>query len=277
MTGTELLGAVTDRCHVSEGESQELLPSGTQSILAHRTHWARYHLYRSGYVSSPSPGTYVITARGEHLLAIGPEGLPADLARVLGLPDRSPNRSDATHDALEGRTPEEYIEYAHGQLTRAVEADLLNAILRSEPAFFEKAVVDLLVAMGYGGGRADAGRVLGRSHDEGIDGVINDDALGLDAIYVQAKRWDHPVGRPDIQQFAGAMQAKRAHKGVFITTSHFTPEALAATHAFDSRIVLIDGVSFARLMVIHGVGVTTDRSFTLKRLDVGYFGEESAL
>jgi restriction system protein len=171
-------------------------------------------------------------------------------------------------------TPEELIEAGFQQVQRALASDLLERVKASSPAFFERLVVELLVKMGYGGSLTDAGRALGRSGDQGIDGIIKEDRLGLDVIYLQAKRWDNTVGRPDIQQFAGALQGQRARKGVFITTSSFSSEAKQYAAAIDTRIVLIEGTELARLMIAHGVGVTPVAVYELKRVDSDYFSEE---
>ena len=172
------------------------------------------------------------------------------------------------------KNPEEQIESAYAQLRRALASDLLTRIQVAAPDFFERLVVELLLKMGYGGSRQDAGRAIGRSGDGGIDGIINEDRLGLDSIYLQAKRWENPVGRPEIQKFAGALAEHRAKKGVFITTSSFTKEALASATKHDARIVLIDGEKLATLMIDHGLGVTLEASYEVKRIDSDYFAEE---
>ncbi len=171
-------------------------------------------------------------------------------------------------------TPEEALDSAYERLREELEAELLDAVKAATPSFFERLVIDLLVRMGYGGSLRDAGHAVGRSGDGGIDGIIKEDRLGLDAIYIQAKRWEGTVGRPDIQKFAGAPQGHRARKGVFITTSGFSADALDYVSRIDSKIVLIDGAELAKLMIDHGVGVSTTRSYELKRLDLDYFAEE---
>jgi restriction system protein len=166
------------------------------------------------------------------------------------------------------------IETGYRQVQQALASDLLDRVKAASPAFFERLVVELLVAMGYGGSLVDAGKAMGRSGDEGIDGIIKEDRLGLDVIYVQAKRWERTVSRPDIQQFAGALQGQRARKGVFITTSTFTSEARRYAGKIDTRIILIDGVELAQFMIAHGVGVTPVAVYELKRVDSDYFDEE---
>jgi restriction system protein len=162
---------------------------------------------------------------------------------------------------------------AYERLRDAVEAELLDLAREMEPRLFEQLVIDLLVRMGYGGNREEAAKAIGRSGDEGIDGVIDEDRLGLDTIYVQAKRWSSSVGRPEIQQFAGALQGQRAHKGVFITTSSFTRDATEYAGRIGTRVILIDGRRLAALMFEHDVGVTPRISFTVKSVDSDYFEE----
>jgi restriction system protein len=173
-----------------------------------------------------------------------------------------------------GATPEETLEAAYQQIRQKLEAELLAAVAKASPRFFEKLVVELLVKMGYGGTLEDAGRALGRSHDGGIDGIIKEDHLGLDAIYIQAKRWQNTVGRPDVQAFAGSLQGERAKKGVFITTSGFSKEAREFASRIDAKIVLIDGSHLASLMVDFGIGVNTVSAYEIKRVDSDYFSEE---
>ena len=168
-------------------------------------------------------------------------------------------------------TPEDALADAYGVLTANLQTELLATVLDSSPAFFERLVVDLLVGMGYGGNRQDAGRAMGKSGDGGIDGTINEDRLGLDVIYIQAKRWEGNVGRPEIQKFAGALQGRRAKKGVFITTSAFTRDALEYVSLIDSRIILIDGALLSKLMIEFGIGVSTVGTYEVKSIDTDYF------
>ncbi|MDA1006025.1 MAG: restriction endonuclease, partial [Verrucomicrobia bacterium] len=190
--------------------------------------------------------------------------------------NRRKNAEDDESDTSEteiqdAQTPEESLENAYLQVRRQVEAELLSQIKSSPPEFLERVVVDLVVRMGYGGSRKDAGEALGRSGDEGIDGIIKEDPLGLDIIYLQAKRWEGTVGRPEIQKFAGALQGQRARKGIFITTSTFSSDALEYTSRIETKIILIDGSRLAKLMFDHGVGVATASNYEVKRIDSDYF------
>ncbi len=171
-------------------------------------------------------------------------------------------------------TPEEALDAAYQRLRIDLEAELLDQVKEASPSFFERLVVQLLVRMGYAGTLRDAGEAVGKSGDGGIDGIIKEDRLGLDVIYIQAKRWDSTVGRPEIQKFAGALQGHRARKGVFITTEGFSSEAVDFVSRIDSKIVLIDGSMLARYMIDHEVGVTASRSYDVKRIDSDYFTEE---
>jgi restriction system protein len=173
------------------------------------------------------------------------------------------------------KTPEELLETAYQQINDQLASDLLKQIKALLPALFEKIVVDLLVGMGYGGTIRDAGQAIGKSGDEGIDGVIKEDRLGLDAIYLQAKKWENTVGRPEIQKFAGALQGQRAKKGIFITTSYFSKEAYDYISRIDTKIVLIDGEQLARLMIDHNIGVTPISKYEIKKMDSDYFSDEN--
>jgi restriction system protein len=174
----------------------------------------------------------------------------------------------------EAGTPQEEIEGAYQKLRNELASELVQQVLSCSPAFFEKLVIDLLLTMGYGGTRRDAGEAIGRSGDGGIDGIIKEDRLGLDAIYIQAKRWQGTVGRPEIQKFVGALQGQRARKGIFITTSSFTADATQYAAMIETKVVLIDGNMLASLMIDHGVGVTTAVTYEIKRVDSDYFLEE---
>ena len=171
-------------------------------------------------------------------------------------------------------TPEETLQDAYLELRKNLADDLLETVKKSSPEFFERLVVDLLVRMGYGGSRKEAGQAIGGSGDEGIDGIIKEDRLGLDIIYVQAKRWEGVVSRPEVQKFAGALQGQRARKGVFISTSEFSREAANYAANIETKIILIDGSQLAELMMDHGVGVATEATFELKRIDLDYFSED---
>jgi restriction system protein len=274
------------RFQLSEADRDELIPSGTQPLLANRIGWAKTYLLKAGLVQSPRRGVIRITDRGRQALATDERIDSRYLRRFPEFVDFQ-RSSGADEDPIPGQpqptptvpvpaetTPEELIEAGYRQVQNALASDLLDRVKGASPAFFERLVVELLVKMGYGGSLADAGKAVGRSGDQGIDGIIKEDRLGLDVIYLQAKRWESTVGRPDIQQFAGALQGQRARKGVFITTSNFSADARQYAANIDTGIVLIDGNELARLMIAHGVGVTPVALYELKRIDSDYFAEE---
>lgn len=278
----EAIDALAKEFKLTDEDLRLLLPSGRQSTFRNRVGWARTYMSKAGLLATAKRGHSKITQPGLQVLAGNPTRIDARFLRQFPsfvefqeakhIDDPSATAQLPLSETKE--SPEEQIESAHTQLTRALAGELLARIQASAPDFFERLVVELLLKMGYGGSRQDAGRAIGRSGDGGIDGIINEDRLGLDSIYLQAKRWENPVGRPEIQKFAGALAEHRAKKGVFITTSSFTKEALASVNKHDARIVLIDGEKLATLMIDHGLGVTLEASYDVKRIDSDYFSEE---
>lgn len=267
---------------LTDDDLRVLLPSGRQTTFRNRVGWARTYMSKAGLLATAKRGHFSITKSGLAVLAENPARIDARFLRQF--PSfvqfqESKHESDSSTTvplplSETKESPEEQIESAHTQLTRALAGELLARIQSAAPDFFERLVVELLLKMGYGGSRQDAGRAIGRSGDGGIDGIINEDRLGLDSIYLQAKRWENPVGRPEIQKFAGALAEHRAKKGVFITTSAFTKEARLSADKHDARIVLIDGEKLATLMIDHGLGVTLEATYEVKRIDSDYFAEE---
>ncbi|RPI41683.1 MAG: restriction endonuclease, partial [Betaproteobacteria bacterium] len=273
---------------ITDAARAELLPSGTAPLFDNRVGWARAYLKQAGLLESPRRGFLRITERGVGVLSKAPSRI--DVAYLDQFPEfrafRSRRRETAGEvagaaavevepQAVESKlTPEDALAAAYGKLRAGLEEELLDQVKSASPAFFERLVIDLLVAMGYGGTRQDAGRAIGRSGDSGIDGIIKEDRLGLDVIYVQAKRWESTVGRPEIQKFAGALQGQRASKGLFITTSNFSREALEYVATISSKIILMDGAMLAKLMVDHNVGVSSVGVYELKKVDTDYFEGE---
>lgn len=270
---------------LTEADLAELTPSAKESTLINRVAWAIVHLRKALALATPERGRYSITERGKTLLAQYKDRIDLKILRQfeehrLFVRDKRRDSDTANGKAEEenedsGTAPLERLESAHQLLRSAVRADLLQLIRKCTPAFFERLVIELLVKMGYGGSLRDAAQVVGKSGDGGIDGIIKEDKLGLDAIYVQAKRWlDKTVGRPDVQQFAGALAGNKATKGIFITTSTFTKEAVEfAKNVSNSKIVLIDGDELAELMIDHNVGVSVAQVYEVKRIDSDYFAE----
>ena len=265
---------------LSEPELDQLLPSGTISIFTSRVGWARAYLKQAGLLESPKRGIFRITIDGSALLLENPQKINMKLLEryesYRAFKARSRTSQGGSSSLLElpedsQKTPEDALAAAYQTLRANLESDLLEQIKSSSPAFFERLVIDLLVAMGYGGSRQDAGRAIGRSGDGGIDGIIKEDKLGLDVIYVQAKKWEGSVGRPEIQKFAGALQGQRAHKGVVITTSSFTTGAIEFANAINTKIILIDGAQLTSLMVDHNVAVAPMSVYEIKKIDLDYF------
>lgn len=275
---------LADEFGLSTEERNELLPSGSQAVFNNRVGWARSYLKQAGLLASPKRGFFTITPRGIDQLATNPERIDISVLEqypeFIEFKNRKKDKSETeaqveTSTEQESTlTPEDALASAYKKLRSALESEVLSSVKEATPSFFERLVVDLLVKMGHGGNRQDAGKALGKSGDGGIDGIINEDRLGLDVIYIQAKRWEGSVGRPEIQKFAGALQGQRARKGVFITTSSFTNEAKEYASLIESKIILIDGEHISRLMVEHNVGVSTVGQYEVKKLDSDYFDNE---
>lgn len=276
---------LADEFNLSTEERNELLPSGSQAVFNNRVGWARSYLKQAGLLASPKRGFFTITQQGAELLATNPSRIDAptleQFPEFIEFKSRKKERGEEdqtellqTSEQESTLTPEDSLASAYNKLRSALESEILVAVKESSPSFFERVVVDLLVKMGYGGNRQDAGRALGKSGDGGIDGIINEDRLGLDVIYIQAKRWEGVVGRPEIQKFAGALQGQRARKGVFITTSSFTKEAREYASVIETKIILIDGEHLSKLMAEHNVGVSTVGQYEVKKLDSDYFDND---
>lgn len=278
----EAVKKLSDRFELSEEERKALLPSGTQTIVYNRVGWARTYLHKAGLLDIPKRGCFSITDDGRTLLQKNLDKITAktleqypDFVAFKSSTKQKPSGHGAGAPADEAAlTPEEAIEKHHEKINEKLSDDLVTTIQACSPSFFEKLVIDLLVKMGYGGSLREAGEVIGKSGDEGIDGIIKEDRLGLDTIYVQAKRWKGQVGRPEIQKFAGALLGKKAKKGILITTSDFSKEAIGYASGIENKIVLIDGGKLAQLMIEHGVGVSVESVYQIKRLDSDYFEEE---
>ncbi|WP_066705252.1 restriction endonuclease [Curvibacter delicatus] len=266
------------RFQLSPTELAELLPSGQQRVFRNRIGWARTYLKKAALIEAPKRGVFKITERGISVLKTNPERIDGkyleqfpEFIEFRELSRSGVGRDDSATSVPGDTTPEESIEVAYQGLREQLAQELLARILACSPAFFEQLVVELLVKMGYGGSRRDAGERIGQSGDGGIDGIIKEDRLGLDTIYLQAKRWQGSVGRPEIQKFVGALQGQRARKGVFITTSTYTADAVDYASRIDTKVVLIDGGRLANLMIDFDVGVTPSATYVVKRVDSDYF------
>lgn len=276
----EAVENLADYFELTDEELRELLPSGQQAVFRNRVGWARSYMKQAILLESTRRGYFRITPRGLDVIRQNPSKINIKFLdqfeefREFRKRKGTKPRGDKEPEDQEQRTPEEILETVYDNLRTELAADILQQINKSTPQFFERIVVEVIVKMGYGGSLRDAGKAIGRSGDEGIDGIIKEDKLGLDVIYIQAKRWENTVGRPEIQKFAGALQGKRARKGIFITTSNFSKEALEYVSSIDSRIILIDGEQLAQYMIDYNVGVSQVSSYEVKRIDFDYFTDE---
>ncbi len=272
---------LAEELRLSEEERRELLPSGQQAVFNNRTGWACTYLKKAGLLDSGRKGYFSITQRGLNVLKENPASIDVNFLKRYKEFNAFYNKDKPTLidkpeipeiERKKDLDPEEFLEIAYQELHKELVSEVLSIIKKCSASFFESLVVDILTKMGYGGSRADAGKAVGRSHDGGIDGIIKEDRLGLDVIYIQAKRWEGTVPRPEIQKFAGALIGKKAKKGVFITTSTFSREAIEYAN-FTGNIVLINGETLARLMIEYDVGVSKVKSYDVKKIDTDYFDD----
>ena len=259
-----------------EADLKEPLPSGIQTKFENRVAWAKSYFIQAKVLESPRRSYFRITPRGMDLHKAGHKRI--DIRILNQYPEflefhkaKSPKEEEQEPSK---ETPEETLQKSYESIRGDLASQIVQRITSNSPQFFERLVVDLMVAMGYGGSRADAGKSIGGSGDEGIDGIIKEDRLGLDLVYLQAKRWEGTVGRPEVQKFVGALHGKRAKKGVFITTGKFSEDAKSYVETIDPKVILIDGRMLAELMIDYGLGTTTTATFQVKRIDSDYFTEE---
>jgi restriction system protein len=280
MRAADAVDRMADEFRLTPEERAELLPSGGQAKIANRVHWAITYLVKAGLLSRPRRGVFAITERGREVLANPPDRIDVqflsrfdgfDQFRTKSSGEIEGERSAAPSATLAAGTPDERIEAAFNEWNAALRSELLDRIQAMDPTRFEKLIIDLLLGMGYGAGGSS--KHLGRTSDGGVDGVINEDVLGLDIIYLQAKRYaaGNAIGVEKIREFAGALDERGATKGVFVTTSHFAPQARAYAQRSPKRLVLIDGEELTRLMVQYGIGVRVYRTLEMKKLDTDYF------
>jgi len=267
--------------NLGQEELSELLPSGTQTKFDNRVAWAKSYFVQAKVLESPRRAYLKITERGKHLHLQGHEKIDVkvlnqypEFVEFHNPPKQNKFKQTETSQDISTETPEEILQKAYQSIRSDLAGEILDRIKSNTPSFFESLVVDLMVAMGYGGSRSDAGQSIGQSGDEGIDGIIKEDRLGLDVIYLQAKRWEGTVGRPEIQKFVGALQGKRAKKGVFITTGKFSEEAHGYVKSIDPKVILIDGKSLANYMIDFNLGTSTNVTYEIKKIDSDYFTEE---
>lgn len=275
----ETLNHLAIKLGVTEEQLQEMLPSRTQTIFYNRVTWAKAHLKMAALVDNTKRGSFKITAKGQEILNREPKvinlkflrQIPEYIETTEGWRNNSSETEISEIENADTKTPEEILEAGYINIRKTLAQDLLSKIKSCSPLFFENLVVELLVKMGYGGSLKDAGKAIGKSGDEGIDGIIKEDKLGLDVIYIQAKRWEGSVGRPEIQKFVGALAGQGAKKGIFITTSRYTTDALSYVPRNETKIVLLDGEQLAQLMIDYNLGVTTQIVYEVKKMDTDYF------
>jgi restriction system protein len=279
-TNRDSMDALAKDFKLTDEERRMMLPSGVQGLFDNRVNWARTYMKKAALIESPKRGVHKITKRGLDVLKKKPERI--DVAYLGQFQEFKEFRAlrHVKEDAevpeldLNNKTPEESLEGAYQKLRGDLAVDLLQRLKACSPTFFERLVVEVIVKMGYGGTRQDAGKAIGKAGDGGIDGIIKEDKLGLDAIYIQAKRWENTVGRPEIQKFIGALAQQRAKKGLFITTSSFSSDSEDCVSRIEAKVVLIDGETLAQMMIDHNVGVSTVGTYEVKKIDSDYFSEE---
>jgi restriction system protein len=280
----DLIESLASEFKITDDERKELLASGNQAIFDNRVGWAKTYLKKAGLLESPKRATFVITSSGLETLKKNLNNIDAKYLRQFPTflefqnASRTENETEDENKevSINGQTPEENLDIAYQRIRKSLASELINKVVELSPSFFERLVVELLVKMGYGGSIKDAGKAIGKSGDEGIDGTIKEDKLGLDIIYIQAKRWKpgNVIGRPELQKFVGALAGQGAKKGIFITTSNFTREALEYTPRNETKIVLIDGEQLAQLMIDYNLGCTPQQTYEIKKIDSDYFDEE---
>lgn len=276
---SEFVELMAQHFNLSPEDRAEMLPSGTQTRLFNRCQWARTYLAKAGLFEATRRGHVRITQRGRDVLAQNIDKITREYLEQFeefrAFTQRpQPEESQGNNELLSTQTPEERLESSYQALRKELAGELLKQVMSCSPAFFERLVIDLLVAMGYGGSRADAGRAVGQSGDGGIDGIIKEDRLGLDVVYLQAKRWQNPVGGREIRDFVGSLALRSANKGVFITTSYFTAQAIEHAGKAPQKVVLIDGQQLVDLLIDFDVGVSPSSTYVVKKLDLDYFGED---
>jgi restriction system protein len=278
----ELILQVSDRFKISDIERKELLPSGGQTVISNRVGWTRTYLKKAGLLASPRRATFVITEAGLKVLDSKPDKI--NIAFLKTLPefkkwqDNYASKEKSVDNVSESeitidKTPQELLDISFQQITTELRNELLDVVKSCSPLFFENLVVDLIVKMGYGGSKKEAGMAVGKSGDGGIDGIINEDKLGLDTIYIQAKRWENTVPVKEVRDFAGALLGQKARKGIFITTSEFPKSAYEYVKKIEHKIILIDGCRLTELMIENNLGLSVQMKYEVKRIDTDYFEE----
>jgi len=277
----EAIDYIAETFKLTESDKKEVLPSGQQYIIDNRVGWARTYLKKAGLLESTKRAYFKITDLGLEVLEKNPKEVNIKFLEQFPLfiefrniKKEKDNHEERPEESNSTQTPQELLEYGYQKIKRDLAQELLILVKQSSPQFFEKLVVELLLAMGYGGSRKDAGQAVGQSGDGGIDGIIKEDKLGLDVIYLQAKRWENVVGSKEIRNFVGSLVGQKANKGVFITTSGFTKDSLEYVKTITHKVILIDGEMLTQLMIENNIGVSKIISYDIKKIDSDYFVED---
>lgn len=279
----EIIEIISTKFELSNDERKELLPSGNQPIINNRVGWARTYLKKAGLLDSPRRATFIITDEGIEILNSNPQKINIPFLKKLPKfkewqddytsKEKSGLSTEDDNEVTTEQTPQELLDYSFQKLKNELSIELLDTVKNCSAAFFEKLVIDLLVKMGYGGSKREAGRAVGKSGDGGIDGIINEDKLGLDKIYIQAKKWENIVAIKEIRDFAGALLGQKAKKGIFISTSSFPKSAYEYVSNIEHNIILIDGQKLTELMIDNNIGLSVQTRYEVKKIDTDYFEE----
>jgi restriction system protein len=276
---------LANELRLTKEEKETIYPTKKVSMFYDRVHWALSYLKNARLIEGTKRGFFKITERGVNVLKQNPEDINVRFLKQFpeftDFLNRSRDEKEETNsqtkrehrEDITNKTPEEIMEDGYQLIRENLVREILENVKKSSPVFFERLVVELLVAMGYGGSIKEAGRAIGKVGDEGIDGIIKEDILGLDAIYIQAKKWEGTIGRPEIQKFAGALQGQRAKKGIFITTGNFSNDAKEYISKIDSKIVLVDGNQLGEYLIDNNIGITTEKTYQIKKVNSDYFEE----
>ncbi len=278
----QVVEVLANEMKLADEEKRQMLPSRNQPVFYNRVTWAIAHFKAAKLIDNTKRGYIKITSSGEDILKNTPpiinlkflKQLPAYIETMNSWKNKNPTAEISKNEDIETKTPEEQIELGYISIRKNLEQEILSKLKLVHPAFFERIVIELLVKMGYGGSIEEAGNATRYTNDEGIDGIIKEDKLGLDVIYIQAKRWEGNISRPEIQKFVGALAGQRAKKGVFITTSNFSKDAVTYAAQMDTKIVLIDGETLAQYMIDYNLGVSVQNTYEIKKIDSDYFEEE---
>jgi len=274
----EAIEYIANSFNLTEEERREVLPSGQQYIIDNRVGWARTYLKKAGLLESTKRSYFKITDLGLEVLQKAPKEINVKFLEQFPqfIEFRNLRREKGEEEKEESlsQTPQELLEYGYQRIKKNLASELLNLVKQASPRFFEKLVVELLIKMGYGGSLKDAGKAIGQSGDGGIDGIIKEDKLGLDVIYIQAKRWENVVGSREVRNFVGSLAGQKASKGVFITTSSFTKDVLEYVKTIPHKVILVDGEMLTQLMIENDIGVSKITSYDIKKIDSDYFEEE---